>query len=233
MNKKILLGIILIIISITIGIIIYKINKPKELPVKVEVDTDNKNEISSTDKTIEEIKDETGATADNDIYEVQKEYDGREILSIKPDVQFETVLAGILENGKPSKEDIEKLDLSKFHKGVWISETSRNKLLQILKKCEIENFEIDGEGYLYKKEDSENEYSLKLEKLINSEKLTIIDIKGICYIRDDMTGEIVEYPFKDMDPYQICENFETDGGKIIIITTNDVEEMDILKAICD
>lgn len=48
-----------------------------------------------------------------------------------------------------------------------------------------------------------------------------------------MTGDIVEYPFKDMDLYQICENFETEGSKIIVITTNDVEEIDILKAICD
>lgn len=233
MNKKILISIILIIFLIILCAIIYKINNKEALPSQPIDNSVNENPIDQEDKTVEDIKKETGATANEEMYEVQKEYDGREILTIKPDIQFKTVLAGILKNGKPSKQDIEQLDLSKFHKGVWISETSRNKFLQILKKCEIENFAIDADGYLYKKEDIQNEYSTKLENLINLDKLTIIDIKGICYIRDEMTGDIVEYPFKDMDLYQICENFETEGSKIIIVTTNDVKEIDILKAICD
>ena len=33
-----------------------------------------------------------------------------------------------------SKQDIEQLDLVKFHNGIWISEVSRNRFLQILKK---------------------------------------------------------------------------------------------------
>lgn len=233
MNKKILISIISIIFLIILCAFIYKINNKEVLPSQPIDNSVNENPIDQADKTVEDIKKETGATADEELYEVQKEYDGREILTIKPDIQFKTVLAGILKNGKPTKQDIEQLDLSKFHKGVWISETSRNKFLQILKKCKVENFAIDEEGYLYKKEDSQNEYSSELENLINLDKLTIIDIKGICYIRDEMTGDIVEYPFKDMDLYQICENFETEGSKIIIITTNDVKEIDILKAICD
>ena len=178
-----------------------------------------------------DIKNETGATADEEIYEIQQEYDGREILTIKPDVQYKTVLTGILKNGQPSIQEIEQLDLTKFHSGVWISDVSRNKFLQILNKCGIKNFEIDDEGYLYKKEDSSNVYSKKLDNLINSDELTVIDITGTCYIRDEMTGEVVEYPFKNMDLYQICERFDTEGSSIIIITTNDVEEIDILEAI--
>jgi len=224
MKKKNLISIILIIIIILVVILIKnKFNEQKY----------SENNVISNDesKTVEDIKMETGATADEDIYEIQTEYDGREILAIKPDIQFATVLAGILKKGQPSEKDIEKLDLSQFHKGVWISESSRNKFLKILEKCEVENFAIDDEGYLYKKEETSNDYSSRLDNLINSDILTIIDITGTCYIRDDMTGDIVEYPFKDMDLYQICENFEAAGSKIIIITTNDVEEADILEAI--
>ena len=140
MNKKILflISCILIVLLCT-TIIMYKKNSSK----KVEGSNIEEGNTENTDKTVEEIKQEIGATADEDLYEVQKEYDGREILVIKPDAQYKTVLAGILKNGKPTEQDIEKLDLSNFHKGIWISETSREKFLQILEKCEIENFKID------------------------------------------------------------------------------------------
>lgn len=229
MNKKILIGIVTVFVVAITAILIFVANKR----VSHSENPANENQTAETNNKVEEIKSETGATASDELYEVQQEYDGREILVIKPDIQFKTVLTGILKNGKPTKQDIEQLDLSKFHKGVWISETSRSKFLQILKKCKVENFEIDDNGYLYKKENNSNEFSTKLEDLINLDKLTVIDITGTCYIRDEMTGDIVEYPFKDMDLYQVSERFETQGSTIIIITTNDVEEIDILKAICE
>lgn len=241
MNKKILIGIILLII-ITVLIIAVRPNSEPESKEEISQqetqseDIQNiQNTVSNSEptKTVAEIKSETGSTASEEIYEVQKEYDGREVLAIKPNIQFKTVLAGILKKGQPTEKDIEKLDLSTYHKGIWISEVSRDKFLNILKKCGIENFEIDDNGYLQQKEESQNEYSEKLRDLINSDELTIIDITGTCYIRDEMTGDIVEYPFKDMDLYQICEIYETEGSKIIVITTNDVEEIDILEKICN
>lgn len=231
MKKKIWISIIFLILVLIIAFNIFKFYSEENS--KAQDNYSEEIESSQTGKTVEEIKKEIGASADENIYEVQKEYDGREILTIKPDVQYKTVLAGILKNEKPTEQDVNRLNLSKFHQGIWISETSREQFLKILKKCNIQNFEIDTDGYLYKKEESTNEYSLKLDELIKSDKLTIIDIKGICYTRDEMTGEIVEYPFKDMDLYQVSENFETEGSKIIVITTNDVNEMDILKSICD
>ena len=225
MSKKFLISIILTIIVIIVAV---TIDKSENHDIHQNNEAENTVE---TNKTVEELKQETGATATEDIYEIQKEYDGREILTIKPDIQYKTVLAGILKNGQPSIQEIEELDVSNFHKGVWISEISRDKFLQILKKCGIENFEIDNEGYLYKKQESSNEYSLKLEKLINSDELIIIDITGKCYIRDEMTGNIVEYPFKDMDLYQICETYNTQGSTIIVITTNNVKEADIIQSI--
>ena len=52
----------------------------------------NKNEI-------EEIKNEINATANSEIYYVEEEYDGRKILQIKPEVQYDIDLASILKNG--------------------------------------------------------------------------------------------------------------------------------------
>ena len=241
MNKKILISTILVIIIILIIVVVAIMiprdanneeAKNKEIIQENQV-PENIVPDEETIQKVENIKDQIGATADSEIYNIEKEYDGREILVIKPDVQFKTVLAGILKHGKPSKQDIEELELSKFKKGVWISEISRDRFLQILKKCGLNNFSIDEKGYLYKNSESQNEYSSKLENLINSNKLTIVDITGKCYTRDEMTGEILEYPFKDMDLYQICEKYETQGSRIIVITTNEVEEADILQEVCN
>ena len=45
--------------------------------------------------------------------------------------------------------------------------------------------------------------------------------------------KILENPFKDMDLYQICERYETEGSEIIVITRNDVGETAILQEICN
>ena len=60
-------------------------------------------------ETIHEIKEEINATADTDMYQIQEEYDGRQILQIKPSIQFQTVLAGILKNAQPSENEIQDL----------------------------------------------------------------------------------------------------------------------------
>ena len=59
-----------------------------------------------TEEKVEEIKNETGATADTNIYQVEKEYDGREVLEIKPSVQVQTVWAGIVKQAMPTIEEI-------------------------------------------------------------------------------------------------------------------------------
>ncbi len=170
---------------------------------------------------IEEIKENTNAEADTDMYEIVEEYDGRKIVQIRPNIQFDTVLAGILKNDKPEENEI--LDLiKKFAKknGIWISEKSRNSFLEILKDNNITQFEIDNEGYLQPKEESNNNEYKKIKKAIKSDNLFIFDISGKSYIRDDFTGEIVEYPFEEMDPDQILEVYNNENSTIIEVTTN-------------
>ena len=54
------------------------------------------------------------------------------------------------------------------------------------------------------------------------EKLVIVEQKGRTFTRDEMTGEILEYPFEEMDPYQAIDRYMNgDGSKMILeITTN-------------
>jgi len=237
MNKKtiiISIAILLIIICIVLVIaMIIRNNNNNANNINAEDSINNENILDNED--IEEQNTvNTNQVIDQNIFEVQKEYDGREILNIKPEVQYKTVLAGILKDRKPTIEEVNNVDLSKFSKGgIWVSETSRDKFIKILKECGVQNFNIDSGGYLYKTEGKSNiEYSNALEKLAKSNKLTIIDIKGKCYIRDEVSGEVVEYPFEEMDPGQACEIFETKGSRIFVITTKDIDKNSIMEELC-
>ena len=61
--------------------------------------------------------------------------------------------------------------------------------------------------------------------MIQSDKLYIINITGIAYERDYITGDIVEYPFEDMDPEQVIELYKNGNKKILEITTNKKQEL--------
>ena len=39
-------------------------------------------------------------------------------------------------------------------------------------------------------------------------------------MRDDVSGEIIEYPFEEMDPYQLIEPFSDENNIIFVMTTN-------------
>ena len=60
----------------------------------------------------------------------------------------------------------------------------------------------------------------KLEQLINSNKQIILNISSVCYIVDDVTGEILDYNFEKMDREQVCEYFEDENKMIVFITEN-------------
>ena len=70
MKKKALIGILILALVIILAIAVFVIIKQKK---KTEEDNI---------ETIENLKEETGATANTDIYQVGQEYDGREILEI-------------------------------------------------------------------------------------------------------------------------------------------------------
>ena len=74
----------------------------------------------------------------------------------------------------------------------------------------------------------------KLINMLNANKLYVINMIGIAYERDYISGEIVEYPFEDMDPYQILQPYQKDNKIILELTTNKLKKLnenEILDAI--
>lgn len=195
---------------------------------------ENKTVEGSTEE-LENMKKEINAEGKSDIYYVDEEKDGRKILQIKENVQYEVDLAGIIKNALPKEEELNNLlEKAPKYSGIWISKQSRESFSKLLKNNGITNFSIDDDGYL-KIEDNENGlYSNELRKMQKSNKLYIINMTGVAYERDYISGEITEYPFEDMDPTQELESYKNDNALILEVTSNKNKKLtnkEILKSI--
>lgn len=242
MKKKYYIMILVILIVVIIGIILFFINRKNSDNGDVEnilltneiqnisniIDENNiiQNILSEQTESdnLDEIKNmqsQINSTANPNIYKIEEEYDGRKILQIKSEVQYVVDLAGVLKNGKPLENEIDELLKGCPNKnGIWISEQSRQKFLNLLENNKINNFYISDDGYLQSSGSTENQLAIKLENMINSDNLYVINMTGIAYERDYISGEIVEYPFEDMDPYQIIQPYKTENKIILEITSN-------------
>lgn len=219
MKKKIILLLIIICMVIVTLVIFNKINvtnKKKE--------NEENSDISNNVEIIENIQKDINSTANTDLFEVVTEYDGKNSIRIKPDIQFNTVLAGIIKKDIPNENEINELiKNAPTNTGIWINDNSREDFINLLESNNINSFEIDENGYLKKKNNKDNELSNKVKiinQMVNSDELYIIDMSGKCYIRDDVSGEILEYPFEEMDPYQLAEPYYNDNVIILNITSN-------------
>lgn len=189
---------------------------------KVEID---KNQINYKENvTVGELKNEVGASGDNEIYDITSEYDGRKILTIKQDVKFDVALAGLLDEKMPEL-DLEKLEektsVFKGKKGVWIHENSREAFLNLLKETTKCSYQINDDGYLFcEQEQGGNDIDMGLKQILLGDVLYIVAVTGSCYTVDEISGDVEEYPFEKMDPYQTTEIFEKDKQKICILSTN-------------
>ena len=209
-------AVVIIIILIFVSFLIIKEQSNKNTRNLIIENEESRNIIN-------ELKEEVNASGNTNIYDVKSEYDGRKILQIKPNIQFETVLAGIIKGSMFTEEEIEiLLEERPKYNGIWISEKSKDFFLRILKENDIENFYIDDNGYLKLKQNNGNlkENNKIIENAIESSNLYIIDISGSSYVRDEISGQIVEYPFEKMAPYQILDIYNNENATIIEITTN-------------
>ncbi len=223
MKKRNIILIIVAIVMIVIGLVFVKLDFQNAQDEKKQ--TSNEVDIYNQE-VINEIKDEMNATADTDMYQIEEEYDGRQILQIKSSIQFQTVLAGILKNAQPLENEIQDLLKDKPNqKGIWIAKQSRDSFLALLKDTEISGFSINEEGYLYITEENDKEEAKKLREAIQSNRLYIVDVSGTSYTRDDFSGEIIEYPFEKMDPYQAVEVYQEGDVAILQVTTNEKGEL--------
>ena len=226
MKKNILIVLLLaIVVVIVIGLIFNnkKENSDQNI-LQNEIKSDEfMNRIVSTDSNeINAIKNEINATGQTDIYQIEEEYDGRKIIQVKPDVQYQVALAGIIKNGIPAEDEINTiLEQAPNSSGMWISESSREKFMELLNSNNIVDFEITNEGYLKcNKQENLTEQEEKLKDMAESDKLYVIDVSGKTYQRDYISGEVIEYPFEGMDPYQVLEPYEIENSIILGVTSN-------------
>ncbi len=255
--KKIIYGIIIIILILLIVVLLFFIKKGdndnntnNEVPEINSIQNVLINEISeniivqnellneSENEDMEEIKnmqDSINSSANPNIYFIDEEYDGRKILQIRPAIQYEVDLAGILKNGKPEENEIGNLLRSGPRKsGIWISEQSRQSFINLLRDNNLNNFYISEDGYLQVNNNIDDDLANKLINMINSNKLYIVNMNGIAYERDYISGKITEYPFEDMDPYQIIQPYTIENSTILEITSNKSNKLtnkEILEAV--
>lgn len=202
--------------------------------------SNKEDEIKNNNETnIKELKYETGATADDNLYEIQKDLDGRDILVIKEEMAYKVALAGILTQEKPTYEDLEEtINKQNIHSGIWVSSESREKFSYLIQTYLEDKYEIDEEGYLVLKTKTQNSnsYDINLQKCIQDNKTYIISVLGKIYEIDNMTGEIVLYPFEQMDAYQLCQPVEYEDKKIIVLSTNKqnkLSEQELIEAMIE
>lgn len=233
-NKKILIIIvILIILLIVLGIVAYSIINSKktskennnEIVNNIYTELD-KNDIQYQENiTVEDLKKQTSMIGNNEIYEIQEEYDGRKVLTVKANIKYKVAFAGMIKNTTPKFEELDIILEQNLHKysGIWIEPSSRDNILNLFNNTANTNsqYYIDDEGYLKNSEkNSQTASDKKIENAINSEKQYILDLSSICYIVDDVTGEILDYNFENMDRYQTYEYFEDEDKSIIFINQN-------------
>lgn len=225
--KIVLLVIAIMLVAAITGIIIILRNNSNDLNKEQEWNNKfsevHKNEISYKENTtVNELKEEIGITADNSLYEIAEEYDGRKILNIKADISYKVAFAGIIKQSKPELNEIDKVFGENYPEknGIWISNQSRENFLKLIKENTSSEYEVDEDGYLIIKDDSiQNENDKKLKTIINSNKKIIVDINNFDYEVDVVTGEVVEYPFEKLG--DIIDIIPNDNEKIIVTTKNE------------
>lgn len=203
-----------------------------EKEIQITTSTQEESQISSEKKT--EIIEETGKQGDSDLYEIQEGEDSVKIATIKSSVKYKVAFAGMIKNKVPEKEELDDL-LEKNHPkyaGIWIKSESQSEFLKYISSVTKSEYEINENGYLkIKNKKNQNEYDKKIEEIINGNKLYIIDISSTCYIVDEITGEILDYNFEDMDEYQTYQYFEDGDKKIIFITENQNNQLTVKEII--
>lgn len=240
-NKKIVIGII-IIVCIAVGVSIIFMNKNSDDTenrnnfVNDYSNVDKENEISyQNDVPVGELKNETGLTGDDSIYQIDTEFDGRKVLNIKADIQYKVALAGVLQKDMPNYNDVDNViqEALLTKNGIWVEESSREKFMNLLKTITESEYEISNDGFLnIINKENQNEYDKKIEKIINGEAQYIMQIADKYYELDTVTGEVVEYPYQRLDPYQTYDVVEDSNNRIYFLNTNSdnkISNEDIIK----
>ncbi len=242
-NKKIATCIIIIFIIILILFVVFILNKKNNKQDGIDYNPYSqidKNQIAYQENvTINDLIEETGMQADSNIYEIQQELDGRKVLAVKASIKYKVAFAGIMKETLPKMQEIDEIYNNNVptENGIWIEEKSRNKVLEMFNNNAKSKYTIDNNGYLkIQDKNLQNDVDKKIESIINGDKQYIIDISSVCYIIDNVTGEILDYNFEKLDRFQTYEYFEDNGKMIIFVTENTnnlLTENEIFNSIID
>ena len=213
--------IIIIILSIILGFIY--IIKDKENTNELNYNELKRNSVMYNENaTLEELKEEYGMTGENNLYEVQTEYDGRKVLAIKEDENFKVAFTGLIKNDKPDINEVSYMFETNSPKenGIWIEQESREKIIDYLNNNLSSKYEINENGYLIISKKEASEIDDKIDKVINGDSQYITGIRSENYYIDAKTGNIIKNPFEDLNKYQTYTYCENENKMIIFITEN-------------
>lgn len=231
-NKKIFCIIFIVIILIVLSIlIIFKIKSKDDQQEENNKDlnenpytTIDKNDIAYNENTgVNELKEETGATGNEDIYQVEEEYDGRKILTIKPSIQYKVAFAGMIKGEKPEFSEIDKIYEENLvnNNGIFVKKDSQDIFINLLKSCTNSEYYFDENNMLkIKNQNTPNQNDNILNSKINGDNQYCVDISGTCYIVDQISGQIQNYDFELMDNYQPYQYYKDNNKYLIFITEN-------------
>ena len=226
MKKKIFIIILIIIILLLLvvsGVIFFAIHSKEDKIIEIEPESMTEEEKEE----VKEVKDSLGMQGNTEIYEVQED-DDLKIVTIKSSIKYKVAFAGLIKKAKPEMNEIDNIvkQNNPRYAGIWIYEEDREKVLELISEVTESEYKIDENGYLkIVNSNSKNKNDKKLEKIIKGDKLYVLTISSRCYMVDQVTGEILNYHFENMDPYQTYEYFEDDDKMIIFITENTEKQM--------
>ena len=209
MNKRKALLCILVILLIILIIVLAIVTKNKKKDIGY-----------NPNVKLEDIKEDKGITGSNDIYEMVEEYDGRKVLRVKPEYLFKVALLGLYQKENnlgliDSKISIEDMDnnykiaktyIIKKEGGVIVLPNEQKIVLDFISANSKIKYQFDENNCLQVpndvKEEEISDFDKKLIENIKSNSNTIIITYGTEYYSiDDVTGDVVKYPFVDLDPY--------------------------------
>ena len=96
--------------------------------------------------------------------------------------------------------------------------------MKILNENLQTKYSIDNDGYLNVVDKSkQNEKDKKIEQTIKSNKKTILDICDFDYEVDNVSGEIVEYPFSQLG--DIIDIVRDNDDKVVVISESKIKNI--------
>ncbi len=246
-KKSIIIAVVIIIVCVILIISLIEKTKKEENQNRQEtMDTLEEeynqmrqdSEMYHEEANITTLKEEYQMAGEDAIYEIVKEPDGRNILTVNRSLNVKVAFAGMIKNELPKKEEIDTINKQSFPKntGIYIAPKDQDKIVYDLNHSKYlkNTYKINQDGFIEveKRSKIKTDYDQTIEELIKEDKTYILSINGICYMIDPVTGEIVDNPYNEMDKKQMYEYFEDDNRCIIFMTDRkDISQDEILIAI--